>query len=67
MGALHLVGTAEIAAMFGISRVRAQQLQMKKSFPKPLARIAAGRIYRYEDVVDWAKRTGREIVRELFE
>lgn len=66
MGALRLVGTAEIAVMFGISRVRAQQLQMKKSFPEPAARLAAGRIYHYADVVEWAERTGREVRRDPF-
>lgn len=61
-----MVGTAEIAVMFGISRVRAQQLQLKKSFPAPAAKLAAGRIYHYAEVVEWAMRTGREIPRPLY-
>ena len=63
----RLVGTAEIALMFGVSPVRAQQLQVKKGFPSPVAKLAAGRIYRYDDVVAWATRTGREIRRPLGE
>lgn len=64
---LRLVGTAEIAAMLGISSVRADQLQRHhKTFPKPVAKIAAGRVYDYDEVVAWAELTGRQIVREYY-
>lgn len=67
MTQLRLVGTAEIAAMFGVSAVRAQQLQVKKSFPTPVAVLAAGRVYDYDEVVAWAGRTSREVKRAMYD
>lgn len=67
MQPLRLVGTAEIAAMFGVSSVRAQQLQVKKNFPAPIARLAAGRVYDYDEVVEWAERLGRPVVQRLYD
>jgi hypothetical protein len=64
---LRLVGTAEIAAMFGVSSVRAQQLQLKPTFPAPVARLAAGRLYDYDEVVEWARSTGRPLRRPQYD
>lgn len=54
--------------MFGISSVRADQLQRRhKTFPKPVAKIAAGRIYDYDEVLAWAESTGRELKQRIYE
>ena len=56
---VELVGTAEIAELLGVSRQRVHQLVSKPDFPRPLAVLAAGMIWRREDVEEWARRTGR--------
>ena len=56
---VELVGTAEIAEMLGLSRQRVHQLTSKPDFPQPLAVLAAGVIWRREDVEEWGRRTGR--------
>ncbi len=55
----HLVGLAEIAAMLGVSRGRADQLVRQAGFPAPDAVLTAGRIWKREDVEAWARETGR--------
>ena len=42
----HLMGLKEIADLLGVSRQRAGQLAATKGFPEPVARLAAGPIYR---------------------
>ncbi len=59
---LRLVGIAEISQMFGVSRQRAQQLVDQKDFPKPVAILAAGRIWRRREVVRWARKRGRAVI-----
>ena len=64
---LNLVGVAEIAEMFGVSRQRVHQLfHDHADFPEPVAELGAGRlkmkIWLREDVERWAKRHGRETV-----
>ena len=55
------VGSAEIAAMFGVSRQRVFQLTSRKDFPAPIVRLKAGAVWRTADVVAWAEAKGREI------
>jgi len=55
----HLVGSAEIAAVLGVSRQRVQQLISRPDFPKPDAVLAMGKIWRKADVEAWAKAHGR--------
>jgi predicted DNA-binding transcriptional regulator AlpA len=58
-----LVGVAEIASMFGITRQGVDKLiRTRADFPGPDATITAGRIWRRETIEKWAKATGREIV-----
>jgi hypothetical protein len=38
-------------------------LTADKDFPAPLARLAMGSVWRYEDVTAWAERTGRKVHR----
>ena len=54
-----VVGAAEIAEMLGgLSRQRVSQLTADKDFPAPLAKLAMGSVWRFEDVRAWAERTG---------
>ncbi|WP_322749088.1 MULTISPECIES: DNA-binding protein [unclassified Frankia] len=48
------MGTAEIAASLGVSRVRVHQIvTTDPSFPAPLDEIKAGKIWRADDVERW--------------
>jgi predicted DNA-binding transcriptional regulator AlpA len=59
-GKLDLVGLSEIAEMLGLSRQRVHQLvDTDETFPKTVAEINAGRIWRRSDVERWARRVGR--------
>ena len=49
----HLVGVAEIAAMLGVSRQRVDQVAAEVDFPKPVAVLAAGRVWRRVEVETW--------------
>lgn len=55
------VGSAEIAAMFGISRQRVYQLTSRADFPEPMVRLKAGAVWVTAEVVAWAEARGREI------
>lgn len=55
-----LVGMAEIAQLLDVSKARVDQLaRQHPKFPKPVAELSAGRIWRREDVEEWARATGR--------
>jgi predicted DNA-binding transcriptional regulator AlpA len=57
---VDLVGAQEIAELLGITRQRVGQLaRTDPSFPKPVAEVAAGRIWERDDVERWARETGR--------
>ncbi len=59
----HLVGVAEIAEMLGITRQRVNAIvRTHADFPHPEAVLSAGRIWRREDVEEWA-RTHRRTIR----
>jgi predicted DNA-binding transcriptional regulator AlpA len=51
-----LAGIREIADLLGVSRQRANQIAATKTFPKPLARLAMGPVWRLSDVKTWAER-----------
>ena len=55
----HLVGVAEIAEMFGVTRQRVHQLIQANDFPAPEAELSAGRIWKRSDVEAWGRATGR--------
>lgn len=56
----HLVGVAEIAELLGVTRQRVNRIVATHAdFPKPEAELTAGRIWKREAVLAWAKRTGR--------
>ena len=59
---VQLVGATEIARMFGVTRQAIDYLARNaKDFPKPVAVLDCGRIWRTADVARWARKTGREI------
>jgi predicted DNA-binding transcriptional regulator AlpA len=51
----HLVGSAEIAEMLGVSRQYVDRLSRATSFPAPEAELASGRIWSREAVEAWAR------------
>lgn len=54
-----LMGSAEIGALFGISRQRVQQLIAQPGFPEPVAHLAMGKVWRTADVRRWGVQTER--------
>ncbi|WP_431977607.1 helix-turn-helix transcriptional regulator [Micromonospora haikouensis] len=58
-----LLGTAEIAARFGVSTTRVRQLEQRPDFPAPLQVLVGGRVYRAEDIAaferTWKREPGR--------
>jgi len=56
----ELVGAHEIAELLGISRQRVDAIaRSHDDFPAPVAELAAGRIWKREEIVRWARATGR--------
>lgn len=57
------VGIAEIAELLGVSRQRVDQLQSRQDFPAPVARLAAGPVWRKGDLSTfadgWQRKAGR--------
>ena len=56
---MDLAGIAEVAELLGVTTQRVDQLAHEEGFPKPIAVLAAGRIWRHADIEAWARRTGR--------
>ena len=56
----ELVGIFEITQMLGVSRQRVDKLtRTDSSFPPPLAELHAGRIWKRDEIVEWAVHMGR--------
>jgi predicted DNA-binding transcriptional regulator AlpA len=56
----ELVGAFEIAALLGWERSTVANWAARyDDFPKPVAWLHAGRVWRWSDVLAWAERTGR--------
>ena len=53
---MELVGTTEIGQMLAVSRQRADQLTRTDGFPKPVAELAQGRVWRKRDVERWIEK-----------
>lgn len=60
-GVHHLVGTAEIAAMFDVSRQYVDRLTKQPDFPAPEVELASGRVWKRSAVEAWAKKKGRPV------
>lgn len=52
-GDADLMGTAEIAALLGISRQRVLKLAQREDFPAPLAVLSMGKVWRGSKVRQW--------------
>ena len=48
-----LMGTSEVAALLGISRQRVLVISRQAGFPKPLAVLKMGNVWRGEDIRQW--------------
>ncbi len=48
-----LMGTSEVAALLGISRQRVLVIARQPGFPKPLAVLKMGNVWRGSDVRIW--------------
>lgn len=57
----HLAGPQEVARMLGVSRQRVTQLAAADDFPEPEAVLAAGKVWRTEEIRRWAEATGRVV------
>ena len=53
------VGAYEIAELLDVSRQRVQQLTREPGFPKPVAVLKAGSVWRRPVVEAWARKAGR--------
>lgn len=52
---MDLAGAAEVAAMLGVTRQQVHRLARRKDFPKPVAVLEAGRIWRCADIEKWLR------------
>jgi predicted DNA-binding transcriptional regulator AlpA len=53
----ELAGMDEIAQLLGVAKVTAKRYAARDDFPEPLGRLAGGRVWKREDVIEWAERT----------
>jgi predicted DNA-binding transcriptional regulator AlpA len=56
-----VVAMAELIEMLGLSKSWVVRLVKEPDFPEPMARLRAGQIWSYDDIEEWAKRTGRTV------
>lgn len=57
----HLVGSAEIGRMLGVSRQRVQQLITRDDFPKPEVVLDMGKVWKRGEIEKWARDHGRTL------
>lgn len=58
-GSRHVMGCHEIAELLDVSRQRVQQLSKERDFPKPVAVLKAGSVWRRSAIEAWARKVGR--------
>jgi predicted DNA-binding transcriptional regulator AlpA len=51
-----VMGVREIATLLGVSRQRADQIMREYGAPKPYADLAAGRVWKREDITRWLRK-----------
>ena len=56
-----LLGNAELGKLLGVSRQRVSQLVTRDDFPAPRAVLIMGSIWSLDDVLAWAKNSGRTV------
>ena len=65
MSSLSLVGVAEIADMFGVSRQAASNWRERHAdFPTPAASLRSGPVWELSDIVAWANERGMHVKTE---
>lgn len=52
----ELVGVTEIAELLGVAKISAKRYAARDDFAKPVAVLAGGRVWRAEDVLEWAEK-----------
>jgi len=57
----HLVGSAEIGKMLGVSRQRVQQLIARPDFPQHEVALEMGKVWQRSAIEEWARSTGRNL------
>ena len=59
----NIVGVAEVAKVLGVSKQRASELARSADFPRPIAFLASGPVWRLSGIAryarEWARRPGR--------
>ena len=56
-----LLGNAELGKLLGVSRQRVSQLVTRDDFPAPRAVLIMGSIWSLDDVLAWARKSGRTV------
>ncbi|MGS0685169.1 helix-turn-helix transcriptional regulator [Nakamurella sp. GG22] len=56
-----LVGSQELTRLLGVKRARVYQLSNAPDFPRPVAVLAMGSIWRLADIAAWADHRGRTL------
>ncbi len=60
---MRLYGLKDIADLIGVSKERVRQLADTDSFPEPLGKTSAGRVWVADDVdrwfIEWPRKVGR--------
>ena len=56
-----LVGSQELTRLLGVKRARVYQLSNTPGFPRPVAVLAMGSIWRLADITAWAEQRGRTL------
>lgn len=59
----QIVAMAELIDMLGVSKSWVVRLVKQPDFPRPVERLRVGQIWSYQDIADWAQRTGRTVYR----
>jgi predicted DNA-binding transcriptional regulator AlpA len=57
---MDLVGTKEVADLLAVTTKRVHQLVGTGTFPRPVAELACGRIWRTKDIRDWKEKSRPE-------
>lgn len=60
----EVMGAAEIADLLGVSRQRVQQLVTRSDFPKPVAHLTMGKVWKTDDVQAWHAARQRRLTGE---
>jgi predicted DNA-binding transcriptional regulator AlpA len=56
---MRLAGIKEIANYYEISSQLAYKWTRRREFPSPVADLAQGKVWNFDDVEEWGERNGR--------